>query len=413
MKRLLIYILAGLSCISCLNLNSSDPYQKNLYELAVSLDFPEEDDGIEKAGIEILVEDINTGGKYLISSDEKGDANIRIPNGSFRINASFIEDGCIWQGMEDGIVLSAENKSITIRMTKSKLGDIIIKEIYCGGCTKNPVENSDFQSDKYIILHNNSNKTAYLDSLCLGTMSPYNSTSDNVWISKTEDGQTIYRDFIPLLQAVWKIGGDGTTYPLEPGQDAIIAVNGARNFAEIYPESVNLDRPDCFICYAPVEFPNTTYHPVPGNNTSPERIMDLIIKTSRGNAFAFSVTSPTVIIFKAEGLSIEEYVRQAENIIPIPGGSSEDKVTKIPPQWVLDGVEVFNGASSKNTKRLMPLIDAGAVSLSVRYKGKSLMRRKDEANSTKFGYEILIDTNNSTKDFYESEHASLWKEVKK
>ena len=79
----------------------------------------------------------------------------------------------------------------------------------------------------------------------------------------------------------------------------------------------------------------------------------------------------------------------------------------IRPEWVVDAVEVFNGASSSNAKRLQASLDAGYVTLSGTYLGHSLMRRTDEELSALVGYEVLSDTNNSSVDFYESEKQSL------
>jgi hypothetical protein len=84
-------------------------------------------------------------------------------------------------------------------------------------------------------------------------------------------------------------------------------------------------------------------------------------------------------------------------------------VRPIPVEWVIDGMEAFNGASVSNSKRLSAKVDAGYVSFSEVYKGRTLMRRTDEAASAEKGYEVLMDTNNSTTDFYERETQSLHK----
>ena len=114
------------------------------------------------------------------------------------------------------------------------------------------------------------------------------------------------------------------------------------------------------------------------------------------------------MIFRAEGTTIQEFVSKSENVIQKPG-SDKDRIVCIPNEWVLDGVEVFNGGSSSNKKRISPSIDASYVTLSKTFEGRSLMRRTDENMSAKKGYEVLVDTNNSSKDFYERETQSLHK----
>ena len=88
-----------------------------------------------------------------------------------------------------------------------------------------PLE-GNYQSDKYIILHNNDSEVQYLDSLCFGALDPYNSQATNVWVTQDEaTGATIFKDFAPIVQCIWQFGGTGKTFPLQPGEDAVIAIN--------------------------------------------------------------------------------------------------------------------------------------------------------------------------------------------
>jgi hypothetical protein len=105
-------------------------------------------------------------------------------------------------------------------------------------------------------------------------------------------------------------------------------------------------------------------------------------------------------------MTMHEFVNIQENITPVPG-SSIDNVVKVPYEWVYDAVEVFDARSTNNTKRLAPAMDAGYVLQTDTYLGRSLMRHTDESASAVAGYEILVDTNNSMNDFYETEKQSL------
>ncbi|MCC8153330.1 MAG: hypothetical protein LIP01_03410 [Tannerellaceae bacterium] len=80
------------------------------------------------------------------------------------------------------MIVVNQDVNITLSLIHSKAGNIVFKEIYCGGCTKYPQEGT-YQTDKYFILHNNGPETEYLDSLCFGTLDPYNSNSTNVWVT--------------------------------------------------------------------------------------------------------------------------------------------------------------------------------------------------------------------------------------
>ena len=105
-------------------------------------------------------------------------------------------------------------------------------------------------------------------------------------------------------------------------------------------------------------------------------------------------------------MSAKEFTQLAGSIQYIPGSTSL-KVLCVPIDWVLDAVEVFNGQSSGNMKRVATVLDAGYVTLEGSYMGHSLVRKKDEEKSAEAGYEVLLDTNNSSKDFYESKTALL------
>ena len=193
---------------------------------------------------------------------------------------------------------------------------------------------------------------------------------------------------------------------MAPGEDAVVVIGGAIDHAAQYPLSVNLNKPGYFVCYNPVYFWNTLYHPAPGDQINPDHYLNVVIKTGQANAYTFSVFSPATVIFKAQNTTIQEFVNNENNVIQKPG-STIDRVVKIPNEWILDGVEIYYGGSSNNKKRLSPSIDAGYVTQSALYDGKTLFRRTDEEASNEAGYEILEDTNNSSNDFYEREKQSL------
>lgn len=404
MKKI-IYILATIVlAASCLDMNVPDPYQATLNVLEVTADWPSE--GLDRVGAEVVVEEINTGTRYSSLTDESGKARFSVPNGLYRINLSGHSEDKVFNAAADKVVVSGSDQILTLALAISKAGTIVVKEIYCGGCKRLPQE-GNYQYDKYFILHNNDYKVQYLDGLCFGTLSPNNSNASNPWLTTDAGtGLSVLPDFLPLIQAVWKFPGDGDDFPLQPGEDAVVCLNGAIDHAAQFPLSVNLNKPEYFVCYNTTYFPNTSYHPAPGNMISTDRYIDVVVKTGKANAYTFSVNSPTLVLFRPADITIEEYVRLADSIIPVPG-SSVDNVVKVPFEWVIDAVEVFNGTSTSNTKRLMPSLDAGYVTLSDTYLGHTLMRKTDEAQSASSGYEVLADTNNSLNDFYERETQSL------
>ena len=401
MQNQVIAILtaAGLLLAGCMD--PGVPYDpESLNRLTVQAIWPE---GFAPAeGTSVTVENVSGGVAYRLSTNASGQASAQFPDGVYRIIVSDrTRPKDIFNGGTDRMVLAGKDQEVEIPLFHSTPSQLVIKEIYTGGCSKEPQEGT-YQSDKYLIIHNNDVETVWLDSLCIGTLAPYNSTAVNHW---ADASGRLPEDFVPIIQAVWMIPGDGSRFPLAPGADAILCLNGAIDHSAQYPHSVNLDRPDCFVCYNPL-FANTTYHPAPGPNIRQDHILELVIKVGQANAYTISVSSPTAVLFKARGVDINDFVKDDGNLRLTPG-STVDWVVTIPAEWVLDGVEVFDGRSSNNGKRLISSIDAGYVTQSEPFKGHSLLRNTDQAATAALGYEVLQDTNNSSNDFHERETQTL------
>lgn len=396
-----------LTIAGCTDFRDSNPYEKTLNTLTINAIYPEGLSGSTREGLLTIVEDINTGNSYSRVTDAAGSVSLTLPNGLYRINMSGRFDSDIFNGAADRVVLAGSDLTLSLQMTYSKAGSIVIKELYCGGCKKLPQE-GNYQADQYFILHNNDYQVQYLDGLCFGTLSPNNSTASNLWVTKdSQTGESVFPDFMPVIQAVWQFPGNGSDFPLQPGQDAVVCLRGAIDHTIQYPLSVNLNKQDYFVCYNITYFPNTMYHPAPGDLISNDRIINVVIKTGKANAYTLSVSSPTLVLWRPEDMTMKDFVNIEDNVIPVPG-SSFDRVVKVPYEWVLDALEVFDARSTTNQKRLAPSADAGYVLQTDTFLGRSLMRRTDDKASANAGYEVLVDTNNSLNDFYETERQSLY-----
>lgn len=406
-QSIYIVLLTAISILTgCTDIDKENPYDDQLHALQVTAVYPDGYTEYLREGVAVKIEDVDRGYSYKAKTDKNGAAKFSLSKGIYRIQISDKSGQDIFNGLADNVKLTDDYMTFNLPLLHSKAGAIIIKEIYCGGCTKLPLE-GDYQSDKYIILHNNDSEVQYLDSLCFGTLDPYNSQATNVWVSQDPiTGSTLFRDFSPVIQCIWQFGGTGKTFPLQPGEDAVIAINGAIDHAAQYPQSVNLNKPGYFVCYNNVHFPNTQYHPAPGDQITPEHYLNVVVKTGQANAYTYSISSPATIIFKAKGTTIQEFVLEKDNIVQKPGSTS-DRVIAVPWEWIIDGAEVYYGGSSSNKKRISPSIDAGYVTQSATYNGRSLHRYVDEKATQEAGYEILVDTNNSSADFYEREKQSL------
>ncbi len=408
MRKFIVYIMVWASALSCGRFMDRDPYEKTLCTLSVKAVYPEDYAQYAREGVSVKVEDVNLGALYASLTDPSGTATFSLPKGIYRVSVSDVLEEDIFNGAADKVSVTASAGSLEVRLMHSRSGSIVIKEIYCGGCKRLPQE-GNYASDQYVILHNNDYRTQYLDGLCIGSLHPYNAMATNPFISKDPvSGEVVYPDYVPISEAVWMFGGEGEDFPLEPGEDAVVCLKGAIDHTRQFPLSVDLNVPGYFVCYNNSYFTNTTYHPAPGTNIAQDHYLEVVVKTGIANAYTISINSPAMVLYRAQGMSMREFVQTSGAVIPIPGSASA-QVTAIPLDWVVDAVEVFTGTSSSNAKRLPPSLDAGYVTLSDTYLGHTLFRRTDETASTSAGYEVLSDSNNSSTDFYERETQSLHK----
>ena len=399
MRKKIFIFLTALLAAGCMNM--SEPYKDNLNSLVVTASYPEGYSSFVRAGVKVTAEDVSNGYIREAETDAHGVATLTLPNGIYRIGISDRNGTSVFNGASDKVLVSGQDVNIILPLVYSKAGTMVIKEVYSSGCSKYPQEGT-YQSDKYFIVHNNDSEVAYLDSLCFGILFPWNSTSSNPW----NDDPAFLQETVPVGQAIWQFPGSGKTFPLAPGEDAVVAINGAIDHTLQYPLSVNLNFPECFVCYSPL-FPNPIYHPAPGDRIRTDHYMTLVDKEGQANANLMSVSSPTLVLFRAQGKSIQEWIATEGFIRQAPG--STERVFLVPVDWVIDGMEAFDGSSTSNNKRLSAKVDAGYVSLSETFMGHSLHRNVDTEASAEKGFEVLMDTNNSTIDFHERETQSLHK----
>ncbi len=395
MKRL-IYIILPLILWSCMDIETENPYSDDSHMLTLRLMLPQEFSGLSLDSITVELKDNANGAAYSCASDSTGTIRVTLPNGVYSATLATMIDYERFNASLGGIIIDGTDCQREMNLLHSRTGDILIKEIYCGGCLKLPSQGY-YNLDSYIILHNNTDHTVYLDSLCFATLDPYNSNASSVWDADI--------DFAPLIQAVWQFPGNGTQHPLASGADAVISVYGAIDHSSQYPLSVNLNKQDYYVCYNPTLFWNTTYHPAPGNNIQDDHILNVVMKMGKANAYTFSMNSPAVVIFKSVGCTMNEFINTDGSVIQKSG--SDDRIICLPNDWIIDGVEVFNGQQTNNKKRINASVDAGYITLTNVHESKTLMRRVNESRSQQLGYEVLIDTNNSSTDFYERQSQSL------
>ncbi len=337
-------------------------------------------------------------------------------------------------------LLTSDVKDITFEKQEEELehfddvnaDQIIIKEVYNGGCQKDD-GSGFFQQDKCIILYNNCPKRAVVNNLCFAFATPYNSQANNK--NYDETGKLVYEDegFTPALNGIWY-------YPyslvIEPWSQVVINIQGAIDNTQTYSQSVNYANPDYYCMYDPESgFNNTSYYPTPADVIPSSHYLKAV-NYGVANAWPLSVSSPALFIFQPQGVTPEAFATNANNLWYSPNETHDavHATVKVPNEWIIDAVEVFSAADKdKNMKRLTADIDMGYVYLTNK-QGHTLYRNVDqeyteersenagklvygyggdpsgidaEASIKKGAHIVYLDSNNSQDDFHERDKCSL------
>ncbi len=386
--------------------------------------------------VEVTVTDKSSSTAYTATT-VGGTATFQLVAGIYEASATLYKESSIYNGTNSAVtVVDGGTNSFTLNLTASTTSQVIIKELYFGGCMDNEGAKGYF-TDKYVILYNNSPVEADASKFAFAMGNPANSNATNYFI---EDGKLNYSDFIPAWNAVWWFQKD---VKIAPYSQIVISITGAIDHTATYSNSVNLSGAD-YVFYDPEVFSNTSYYPAPSASIS----ADNYLKTycyGLGTAWAISQTSPAFFIFSPEGTTAKAFVTNPENV-ESPTGKPAFNCAKIPVAWIKDGVDVFDNANiQKSNKRLLDSVDAGYIGFTNK-NGYTVYRNVDkeatealsenagklvynyaggtadveggstdpsgidaEASIANGAHIIYKDTNNSKNDFHQRKVASIKK----
>ena len=448
MKKFLFVMLSALLfCYAC---SDDDNNGYKTYQLTMQVVYPSNADW-NLDGLTVKLTDGN-GVTYDATTDVTGAVNFVVPVGIYEavVSSKKASEGYvyIYNGIKSGIVITDQwlnGTSMTLDLKESKAGQILIKELYVGGCQKDD-GSGDWQFDKYAILYNNSDQTATLENLCFGLVAP---TMPNSSLNDYgTDGNLVYANdnYIPAGGAgIWYLP---RTLTIEPWQQIVVAFNNALNNTLTYSNSVDLSHSDYYVTYDIDDFNHTSYHPAPSETILTANYFSAA-KFGQGSSWVLSNRGPAVFIFTTHGVTPEELVSDVSNYHYYAGKENNIiyRTVKVPTSWILDGIEVFpNDLLEKSQKRFTPAIDGGCTILTNKY-GYSSYRNVDKEateaiaeNSGKLVYNYSLgtlnmigvengstdpsgidaeasikngarivyqDTNNSTNDFHQRRKASL------
>lgn len=335
------------------------------------------------------------------------------------------------------VIKASDVKNVTFQLPDQNADQVIIKELYTTGVPDDKDPKKFFQSDKGFILYNNSGKTAVISNLAIGMLDPYNAHSGaNAWYSAgATEPSYVSQNWVPATTGIWYFQN---SLVIEPYSQVVISCMGAIDNTKTYSKSVNYANKDYYTMYDPTSgFDNQNYYPTPADVIPANQYLKAV-KYGQANAWPLSQSSPAFFIFQTKGTTPNAFAKDASNITYAPGKAKTNvnAVLKVPTDWILDGIEVYQDINeSKSKKRFGSDVDAGYVKQTIKL-GHSVYRNVDaeatkkiEGNTAKLVYNyqygadpshidaeasmkngakiVYMDTNNSTSDFHERKQFSL------
>jgi hypothetical protein len=379
MKKLFYTLIGLLAFANACTDDTDDSYV--VYPFSVQLVYPGDSDYTAVEGVKVHLVNTLANVAFDTVTNAAGRADFLVPQGLYEVSVTDARSeggvATIFNGLKSNITVTkswnADTPPVELALTLSRAGQVIIKELYVGGCQKSDGSGL-FQSDKYVILYNNSAHEASLDSLAFGMIYPYNASGDD-YINEGGDLSYATAGWLPAGSGFWYFKSSLT---LAPGAQVVVSINGAIDNTVTYSNSVNLANAAYYCMYDLAAFTNTLYYPTPSEVIPSSHYLGAY-RFAAGNAWVLSANSPAFIIFSPKGTSLAAFVSNPDSKDPDSGETLTR--LKLPADWIVDGIEVYRTGNYENNKRLTPAIDAGHVYL-INGQGYTLYRNVDVAATT-------------------------------
>lgn len=375
MKKIL-FLLATTAMLA-LACNKTAPVGPTMANVTVQLTLDGKD--LAKADVEVTAVSENNV-TFKEKTDASGAASLMLPAGTYTFNAFFKEvkedKKCIYNASKKGQLNLGEN-SVALPLVESFASDIIIKELYNGGCMDNDGA-KNYQYDKYIIIYNNSDKEVDISNMCIAMGPISSSKSSNKYAVAGDDNSCTYyaEGWMPASYSIWWFQS-GVEVKLPAYSQILVAINKAIDHTQTYTNSVDLSKAEYYCMYDPeAGFTNASYYGTPSANIPTTHYMKTYL-FGMGNAWAFpmQMAAPFLIM---PGSSMEDFVKNTANF-DNKGSNKSSNYCKIPQSWVLDALDLWSSDDqTQYFKRFAPTIDCGYKVFAVNKNGSTIYRNVDK-----------------------------------
>ncbi len=282
-------------------------------------------------------------------------------------------------GAASSISLLNNKDEVSVLVDAVKEAALVFKEIYYEGC------GNYYFRDQFYEIYNNSTEVVYADGLCIAetVFANYDKSIIYEWPIENAD-QYVF------VQTVWQIPGDGTTYPVKPGESFVIAQWAANHTAKELSDGaspVDLTGAE----FEALESETTTYSGLVLTDNPAVNMAKVVLASYSMPQWLTSVSGSRYILFKpVEPLKNEDFITATNADYNGVG-------REIPISEIIDAVQTVSDETDMSVLGLPTVLDAGAIWGSGSYKAESIARKIKETRAD--GTVVYQDTNNTTNDF--------------
>lgn len=368
MKRITAFILfAGVFFASC---EQTVPETKTV-DVNIHLTYGGE--AFRKGGVNIGLASGDS--SFDAITDEDGSATFSVLTGVYSATVSFKEsvDGKLLNYNGTATIAVTESCDVDLALSASGEGQLIIKELYNGGCMDDSGA-KNYQMDKYMIIYNNSDTEVDASKMCIAMAQVNNTVASNNY--KGADGQQTYtaEGWVPASYSIWWFQ-DGTEVKIPAYSQIVVAINGAIDHTKTYSNSVDLSKADYCMYDLESGFTNASYYPAPAASIPESHYMKTYLY-GQGNAWPFPMLSAAPYIIMPE-TDIKAFLNDPLNF-DNKSTNLSGNFAHIPQSWVLDALDVWSEADeTKFYYRFPPTVNTGYV-VYVSKLGYSIYRNVDK-----------------------------------
>jgi len=436
MRKILLLLTAVIALSSCGEDDDFGGAALQSVPFAVNLKYDDETfNGQAVAQGNVILKNTNTGDTYTLETNASGVANFtEILPGTYDVTATKTltntefnavfgympsTESVTFNGAQGQVLVNANVSATTIELKSARIGDLVIKQISYAG--SHATQGAVFR-DQFIEIYNNSNEIIYADGLYIAQL--YGKTSTTTSSFTLSNGQFDWSQSLNMTSGssantnyvyadyVFKIPGNGTQYPIQPGESIVLAQSAINHKAPLTSNTgtpITIQNPDLTVDLSTADFEaylgdfrvslgETVYLYDIQNPAVPDMEIaywgregfannnkDMILDSNGRDSF---------VIFRADNFSTYPNFTDPSVTTVI---NTSTYFVQIPISTIIDGVDLQHYSPNSQRPKMLPSqIDASFINTDAAYNSQAVIRK---TKTTVDGRIILEDTNNSANDF--------------